>query len=117
MLIYQGSFPRPNRQTGAPFLDAKFKRNEFMLLGILLYTRAKVSRVPMQPKQVSRVHGIFHRLQPITIDDRVLDDPTLAVFPDEHIPSRQQRLRLRAEVSENQSTQYLHWIGAMFDPV
>src|SRR5262245_14912479 len=70
----------------------------------------------MQPKQMGRFHVIFHRLQPVTIDDRVLDDPAPAVLPNKHIPTRQQRLRLRAEVSENQSAEWLYRISDVFDP-
>jgi len=55
-------------------------------------------------------------LQPVTIDDRFLDDPASTVFPSQHIPTRQQRPRLRAEVSENQSAEWLYRISDMCDP-
>src|SRR5262245_33289464 len=115
MLVRQGSLAGAERQASAPFIDAKLKNNEFMALGIFLNTACEMRRVPMQPKQMRRVHRIFHRLQPVTIDDRVLDDPASTVFPNKHIPTRQQRLRLRSEVSENQSAQWLHRIGDVFD--
>src|SRR5215475_6912908 len=87
-----------------------------MALGIFLNTACEMRGVPMQPKQMRGVHGIFHRLQPVTIDGRFLDDPASTVFPNKHIPTRQQRPRLRAEVSENQSAEWLYRIGDVFDP-
>src|SRR5499426_4279510 len=111
MLVRQRSLACADRQTCAPFIDAKLKNNEFMALGIFLHASCEVRSVPMQPKQMRRVHGIFHRLQPVTIDDRVLDDPAPAVLPNKHIPTRQQRLRLRAEVGENQSAEWLYRIS------
>src|SRR5262245_6512673 len=100
MLVRQRSLACADRQARAPFVDAKLKNNEFMALGIFLHASCEVRGVPMQPKQMRRIHGIFHRLQPVTIDDRFLDNPASTVFPNEHIPTRQQRFRLRTEVSE-----------------
>src|SRR5262244_2893607 len=87
-----------------------------MALGIFLNTACEMRGVPMQPKQMRRIHRIFHRLKPVTIDDRLLDDPVFTVFPNKNIPTRQQRLRLRTEVSENQSAEWLYRISDMFDP-
>src|SRR5215475_3352135 len=115
MLVRQRSLACADRQASAPFIDAKLKNNEFMALGISLNTACEVRSVPMQPKQMRGVHGIFHRLQPVTIDGRFLDDPASTVFPNKHIPTRQQRPRLRAEVSENQSAEWLYRISDVFD--
>src|SRR5215831_20195074 len=116
MLVRQRSLAFADRQTRAPFVDAKLKNNEFMELGIFLHASCEVRGVAMQPKQMRRVHGIFHRLQPVAIDDRFPDDPASTVFPNKHIPTRQQRPRLRAEVSENQSAEWLYRISDVFDP-
>src|SRR5262245_24222321 len=115
MLVRQGSLACTERQASTPFIDAKLKNNEFMALGIFLHASCEMRGVPMQPKQMRRVHGIFHRLQPVTIDNRFLDDPASTVFPNQHIPTRQQRPRLRTEVSENQSAEWLHRISDVFD--
>src|SRR5262245_37875800 len=116
MLVSQGSVASADRQARAPFIDAKLKNNEFMVLGIFLHASCEMRRVPMQPKQMRWVHGIFHRLQPVTIDDRFLDDPASSVFPNQHVPTRPQRLGLRTEVSENQSAKWLYRISDVFDP-
>src|SRR5215510_592210 len=116
MLVSQGSVASADRQARAPFIDAKLKNNEFMVLGIFLHASREMRGVPMQPKQMRRVHRIFHRLQPVTIDDRFLDNPASTVFPNQHIPTRQERFRLRTEVSENQSAEWFYRISDVFDP-
>src|SRR5262245_10784935 len=116
MLVRQGSLAGAERQASAPFIDAKLKNNELMALGIFLNTACEVRGVTMQPKQMCRVHGIFHRLQPVKIDYRLLDDRAHTVITNKHIPTRQQRLRLRTEVSENQSAEWLYRISDVFDP-
>src|SRR5262245_19324127 len=63
------------------------------------------------------INRVFHRLQPVAVIQLVSFDPALAVFPSEHIPARQQRPRLRSQISPQQSTQFLNRIRGVFDLV
>src|SRR5689334_17214178 len=63
------------RQGGSAFSDAILEANELVLLGIGLYCRHKPFGVTVQPVKVRRIDRVLHRLQPITFDNRLLDDP------------------------------------------
>src|SRR5262245_28640313 len=64
-----------------------------------------------------RIHAVLHRLQPVAVDERVLDDPAFAVFPDKHVPAWQKRRGGGAEISINQSAEILDGISDMLDSI
>src|SRR3954454_16397254 len=78
-------------QSGAPFLDAVLETDKFVALSVRLDPGRKVSRIAMKPEEMRRIDGIFHRLQPIAVNDGFSENPSFALFPHEHIPPRQQR--------------------------
>ena len=117
MFIDSGLRAGRQRQSRAPFFDAVFEANEFMLLGVFFYTRREMRRVAVQPIEMRRVDGVFHRLQPVALDDRFLDDPTFAMLPHQNIPARQERHRRRTQIRVNQPAEVLDRISNMFDAV
>src|SRR5919108_5517580 len=99
----------------ALFQDSEFERNEIMLLLITSHHAHQVCSLAMQPIEMRRIYGIFHRLKPVAVINLVFLDPTLAVFPGEHIPARQQRTRLRAKIREQHPAEFLYGIGGVLD--
>src|SRR6476661_8768261 len=73
--------------------------------------------VAVQPIEMRGIDGILHRLEPVAMINFMLLHSAYAVFPGEHIPARQQRPRLGAHISPDQSPQALGWIRRVFDLV
>src|SRR5215831_6130071 len=63
------------------------------------------------------IDAVLHCLQPVTVDERVFDDPASAVFPDKHIPARQERRGSRAEIGVNEPSETLDGVRNMLDSI
>src|SRR5262244_1436259 len=63
------------------------------------------------------IDAVLHCLQPVTVDERVFDDPASAVFPDKHIPARQERRGSGAEIGVNEPAETLDGVRNMLDSI
>src|SRR5687768_1531876 len=103
MLIETRPFTWFSAGRAALFDDAVFEWNEVMLFFVAIDGAGQVRGLAVQPIEMRWIDGILHRLQPITVIDFVLLDPALAVLPGQHVPTRQQGLRLRSQVGPEES--------------
>jgi hypothetical protein len=85
---------RLSSRRAALFDDAEFEGNEVMFLLVFLYRAAQMGSLSVEPIEVRWIDRVLHRLEPIAVINLVLFDPALAVFPTQHVPSRQQRFGL-----------------------
>src|SRR5262245_28757294 len=70
----------------------------------------------MEPFEVMLVNAVLDGLQKIAVDDAGRPGAH-AVFPNQNIPSRQQRRGLRADIRENDSGQLLRLVGFLANAV
>src|SRR6185295_7926882 len=98
-----------------PLHDAVLERDELMILFVVVHRRRQVRGVAMEPIEMRRSDGICHRLEPVAFGNFMLLHPALAILPSEHIPKRQQRRRLRAHVSPDQTAEPSGRISDMLD--
>jgi hypothetical protein len=62
------------------------------------------------------IDAVFDGLQEITVD-QARRKRTHSVFSDQHIPTRQERRGIGADIGENDSGQFLRFLGFLLDTV
>src|SRR5258706_16284566 len=62
---------------------------------------------------MSRVHRVFHRLEPITVELRLDENFPMAVFSEPDVEIGNQRRRQRPEVGPVEPNQFLHRISLL----
>src|SRR5579884_4275003 len=69
---------------------------------------------PVEPLGMDRIDRVLHDLQPVAVDDRAPQDP-YRPFVDQTIESRNERRRLRTEISPQQTAELADGIGRRRD--
>jgi hypothetical protein len=70
----------------------------------------------MQVDYVAEVSPVFRHLEPVA-GKQVADDLAEAVFSDEEVPAGEKGNGLRSEVSPEETSHLLDWVGGDLDPV
>src|SRR4029077_4499738 len=66
--------------------------------------------------RMNGVHAVLDAVQPVAVLGSLDGDVNIA-FADEKVVARDERRRLRAKISKNQSAELFHWIGRQADGV
>ena len=97
----------------APLHDAVIELDELVRLLVVVHLLGEMGGVAVQPEQVRGIDRVLHRLQPVALQKGVFLHPAFAMLPGEHVPARQRRRRVGAEIGEQQAAELHDRIGGV----